>query len=88
MTAAQHQETLILLDAFWTQCDVLDLDQPLAVTAGSMAHLYGFRGYDAVHCASAVHLQDEDLVAVSGDRRLLSAWAMLGLDTYDVNAEP
>jgi len=39
-----------------------------------------------VHCASAVQLGDDDLVAVSGDRRLLEAWALLGLATFDVNA--
>jgi len=87
MTPAQHRRSLTLLDALWAQCDVVDLDQSLAVTAASMAYDHGLRGYDAVHCASAVHLRDEDLVAVSGDRRLLDAWATLGLDTFDVNAE-
>jgi predicted nucleic acid-binding protein len=86
MTAAQHRTSLTQLDAFWAQCEVVDLDQSLAVMAASMAHDYGLRGYDAVHCASAVHLRDADLVAVSGDRRLLEAWATLGLDTFDVNA--
>lgn len=86
MTATQHRASLALLEAVWAQCDVLDLDQPLAVTAGSMAHDYGLRGYDAVHCASAAQFQDDDLVAASGDRKLLQAWATLGLDTFDVNA--
>src|SRR5690349_2053717 len=40
-----------------------------------------------LHCATAVHVRDDDLVAVSADRRLLEAWATLGLDTFDVNAE-
>lgn len=87
MTATQHRASLTLLDAVWAQCDVLDLDQPLAVSAGLMAHDYGLRGYDAVHCASAARLQDDDLVAVSGDRKLLQAWSTLGLDTFDVNVE-
>lgn len=87
MTPGQHQASLTLLDALWAQCDVVDLDHSVAVTAASLAHEYGLRGYDAVHCASAVQLRDDDLVAVAGDRRLLDAWAALGLDTFDVNTE-
>jgi uncharacterized protein len=85
MTASQHVASSELLEAVWAQCEVLELDQPLAVAAGSMAHAYGLRGYDAVHCASADRLHDDDLVAVSGDRKLLTAWGSLGLAVFDVN---
>ncbi|ORW78676.1 twitching motility protein PilT [Mycobacterium riyadhense] len=43
------------------------------------------RGYDAVHCASAEQLDDDDVVAASGDQRLLTAWLELGIATYDIN---
>ncbi|OBF86409.1 twitching motility protein PilT [Mycobacterium sp. 852002-51163_SCH5372311] len=43
------------------------------------------RGYDAVHCASAQQLDDDDVVAASGDERLLAAWLKLGMATYDTN---
>lgn len=87
MTDAQHRASLRRLDDVWTQCDVLDPDQDLAVAAGLMAHAHGLRGYDAVHCASAVQLHDPDLVAVSGDPKLLRAWTTLGLATVDIHAE-
>jgi hypothetical protein len=50
-----------------------------------VAHQLGLRGYDAVHCASAEQLNDEDVVAACGDQRLLSAWAEVGVSTYDTN---
>jgi len=37
----------------------------------------------AVHCASAELINDDELVAVTGDRNLLTAWRGLGLTTYD-----
>jgi hypothetical protein len=43
------------------------------------------RGYDAVHCAAAEQLSDEQVVAASGDRRLLDVWAALGVATFDTN---
>lgn len=88
LTPAQHRASLDLLKALWAQCEVLDLDQALAVTAANLAHDHGLRGYDAVHCAAGVRLRDDDLVAVSGDHTLLTAWSVLGVATLDVNAAP
>jgi uncharacterized protein len=53
--------------------------------AADLAHHLSLRGYDAVHCASAEQLDDDDLVAASGDQRLLTAWLELGMATYDTN---
>ena len=35
-----------------------------------------------------MQLDDEGVVAAAGDHRLLSAWAELGMLTFDPNAEP
>lgn len=43
------------------------------------------RGYDAVHCASAEQLDDDEVVAAAADQRLLTAWLELGMATYDTN---
>ncbi|CFD45369.1 twitching motility protein PilT [Mycobacterium tuberculosis] len=43
------------------------------------------RGYDAVHCASAEQLDDDEVVAAAADQRLLTAWLGLGMGTYDTN---
>lgn len=54
--------------------------------AAQVANRFGLRGYDAVHCASAVLVNDETLVAAAGDRQLLAAWHVLGVNTFDTNA--
>jgi hypothetical protein len=38
-----------------------------------------------VHCASAEQLDDDDVVAASGDQKLLTAWLQLGMATYDTH---
>ncbi|MFD1519575.1 type II toxin-antitoxin system VapC family toxin [Pseudonocardia yunnanensis] len=82
----QYERARHLLDALWAEVEVIELDELLAVAAAEAAHALGLRGYDAVHCAAAEQLADEDLVAASGDRRLLEAWSERGLSTYDTNA--
>jgi predicted nucleic acid-binding protein len=82
----QYERARHLLDALWAEVEVIELDELLAAAAVEAAHALGLRGYDAVHCAAAEQLADEDLVAASGDRRLLDAWSERGLSTYDTNA--
>lgn len=53
--------------------------------ASAVAQRTGLRGYDAVHCAAALQLLDEDVVAASGDRKLLEVWSGLGLATYGLD---
>ena len=82
----RYEQARHLLDALWAEVEVIELDELLAVAAAEAAHALGLRGYDAVHCAAAEQLADDDLVAASGDRRLLNAWSERGLSTYDTNA--
>jgi len=51
--------------------------------AAELAHTCALHGYDAVHCASAEQLHDDDFVVASGDRTLLEACARLGMSTAD-----
>jgi predicted nucleic acid-binding protein len=85
LTDGQQERALELLDRLWAEVDVVEVDQPLVLAAAAAARRLAQRGYDAVHCASAEQLADDDLVAASGDRRLLAAWHELGIATYDVN---
>ena len=48
---------------------------------------FALRGYDAVHCVAAELIADEQTVAASGDRALLTAWGALGLSTADTHAD-
>lgn len=82
----QHRVVAIkTLDQLWDSLDVIDIDDDLVRDAAALAHEHGLRGYDAVHCASACLLDADDLVAATGDRQLLSAWAELGLATLDTS---
>ncbi|MGW5451850.1 type II toxin-antitoxin system VapC family toxin [Nocardia sp. NPDC003979] len=75
-----------LRDELWQQLDVTEVDEKLVRTAAVFAERYAMRGYDAVHCAVAAQLDDPDLVAASGDGKLLAAWKSLGITTFDSNA--
>jgi hypothetical protein len=85
LTAQQHREAGAILDALWAQIDVVEIDEPLVQRAATLASDLGLRGYDAVHCAAAEQLNDDNVVAASGDRQLLDAWSALGVDTFDTN---
>lgn len=85
LTARQDTAALTLLDDLWAQFDVADVDDALVRQAAELAHRLALRGYDAVHCAAAHQLADPELVAATGDRRLLGAWHQLGLTTVDIN---
>lgn len=74
-----------LLDQLWPQLEVVEVDETLVRRAAELADLLALRGYDAIHCASAEQLDDSDLVAASGDKRLLDAWRALGIATFDTN---
>ncbi len=83
LTAREHTAALTLLDDLWAQIDVVEVDDALVRHAAELAHHLALRGYDAVHCASAHQLADPDLIAATGDGRLLAAWRQLGLATVE-----
>lgn len=83
--ADQHEAALVLLDELWQEISVVEIDETLMRAASSLARSDGLRGYDAVHCASALRLAQLDVVAVSGDRALGDAWHRHGLMIADVN---
>jgi len=86
LKADERRAALRSLDRLWAEFDVVDADDALVRRAAGLAHDFALRGYDTVHCASAEQLEDGDLVAASGGRRLLDAWSALGLSTADTSA--
>jgi predicted nucleic acid-binding protein len=52
---------------------VLGLDAALAHAAGELAEQHALRGYDGVHLASAIAIEDPDLVMATWDRDLAAA---------------
>ncbi|WP_280234255.1 type II toxin-antitoxin system VapC family toxin [Nocardia cyriacigeorgica] len=83
---AQHAASRNLLDSLWSQIEIAEVDEPLVLSAAELAETLALRGHDAVHCAAAAQLDAPDLVAASGDQRLLGAWKSLGIATFDTNA--
>lgn len=70
----------------WSEFAIVEVDENVSSRAAALVNRFGLRGYDAVHCASAERVTNEDGVAASGDQQLLHAWVQLGLATFDTNA--
>ncbi len=85
ISAEEYDDAWSNFVEIWPDVDVVDLTAELAATAAGLARTQTLRGYDAVHCASAVELNDPDLVAAAGDERLLAAWRSLSVAVLDTN---
>lgn len=72
--------------SLWDSLIVVEVSAALVETAAELARPYGLKGFDAIQCASALAIASDDIVAVTGDRRLLAAWGALGLLTADAAA--
>lgn len=86
LTNQEHHASLELLDQLWSAVYLAEVDEPVVARAATLAHQLALHGYDAVHCASAEQINDEDVVAATGDQHLLAAWAELGIATFNTNA--
>ncbi|MEW1973668.1 type II toxin-antitoxin system VapC family toxin [Microbacterium profundi] len=80
----EADEARVLLDILWSDVSVVELDELLMLSAADCAREFRLRGYDAVHCASAISAAGVDAVSASGDRALLRAWLEVGLTVADV----
>lgn len=87
ITVPAHTAALQALDQLWTELAIVEFDVDLMHRAANRADRYALRGYDAMHCAAAELIADEQTVAASGDRTLLTAWDALGLSTADTHAD-
>jgi predicted nucleic acid-binding protein len=85
LTPARERTVLRALDRLWAEVDVVEVDDVLVRRAAELARLQALRGYDAVHCAAAEQLADDDLVVAAGDRELLRACRALGISIADIN---
>jgi uncharacterized protein len=57
---------------------VIGIDDSLAHLAGELAERHGLRGYDAVHLASAISIEDAGLLTVTWDGELAAATVACG----------
>lgn len=61
------------LDAAMASLQCIGVDEALAREAGRLAAEHALRGYDAVHLATALSIQDPTLVIVTWDHELARA---------------
>src|SRR5699024_3322204 len=71
----------------WTQVTTVTPSDEILHHAVQLGVEFALRGYDAVHCATAMSIASDELFAVSGDGALLDAWHQLGLATVDTNRQ-
>lgn len=69
----------------WDDVIYLSPSDEILDLAAEFTAAQALRGYDAVHCATALAVASDDFVAVSGDRELLRAWHDLGLPYVDTS---
>ena len=79
----QYERALAQLNNLYVEVQLIDIDDGLVEAAAGYARRFGLRADDAVHCAAAAQLEEPDLVAASGDKRLLAAWRELRVPTFD-----
>ncbi|MGI8613923.1 MAG: type II toxin-antitoxin system VapC family toxin [Nocardioidaceae bacterium] len=72
------------IDRLHEAVDCVEVTPSLVRRAAGLAEELQLRGYDAVHCASAEAVGDEDVVVASGDREVLRACQHLGLGVAQV----
>lgn len=84
LSTTEHPRALDAFQMRWDDLIHVPPSDSLVATAARLSATHALRGYDAVHCATALAAASDDYVAVSGDRDLLRAWSELGLPTIDV----
>lgn len=85
ITGQQRGAAVRRAGRLWAELQIVEVDEDVMVRAAELARGCALRGYDAVHCASAERLGDDDLVVASGDGALLDACRSLGMATADIN---
>lgn len=85
LSTDEAEEATESLRVLWLAIDTIEIDESLMLSAARLAQAHALRGYDATHCAAAAAIKDEQVVAASGDTRLLGAWRTEGLAVRDTN---
>lgn len=85
ISATQRRQAATAFDGLWRNVTAVTPSKAIIQNAATLGIERGLRGYDAVHCATAIAAFSAELYAVSGDRSLLAAWHALGIATVDTN---
>ena len=79
LSIARRARAVDGLDSVLEEMSVVELGISLAREAGDLADRCGLRGYDAVHLASALSIDDEATTVITWDADLAEAAAAAGL---------
>jgi predicted nucleic acid-binding protein len=79
LTVVELAQAVDELDSIALEISYIEVSAELAASAGDLAQAHGLRGYDAVHLASAVLINDAELALVTGDRELAVAARSIGI---------
>lgn len=81
-TEAKHRQRLAQLNLDWENLLRIELVPAVVRTAGDLAEVYGLRGFDAIHLASALWLKEKTSMPLNFavfDQRLRAAAERAGL---------
>ena len=81
-TEAKHRQRLAQLNLDWENMLRIELVPAVVRTAGDLAEVYGLRGFDSIHLASALWLKEKTSVPLCFavfDQRLRAAVERAGL---------
>jgi uncharacterized protein len=78
ITSATLRRAVDKIDELCAELDVIGLDPGLAHSAGDLAEARGLRGYDAVHLATALSIDDDSLLLATWDGDLARAAVAAG----------
>ncbi len=79
LDATQLRAAVRAIDEIYGELTKVSVDAALAKAAGELAERRALRGYDAVHLASALSIDDPDVVLATWDRALADAAGQEGL---------
>lgn len=86
MTAVALEGAKRALEERFEELDVVEVAPDIARSAGDLAETLALRGYDAIHLASAMAIEDDRLTFVTWDRELARAGRAVGLDLAGIGA--
>jgi len=78
ITSATLRRAVDTFDGLCTELEVIGLDPDLARAAGDLAEVYGLRGYDAVHLATALSIDVDSMLLATWDGDLARAAVAAG----------
>ena len=85
MARSEFAESRLSVDGDWVQFTRTPLDERLVREAGDLADQFALTGFDAIHLASALRIQDESGQTIgfsAFDRRLNDAASKAGLTLH------